>query len=137
MRLKSNETRVRDFKVTRSIWMMFPEATLHFRATTYAVQLIQVVQSAKLTWRTRGYVALVTLNGEVASVLKHYAMKTYGIVEMHFHTLLTSVLDGGKCSASRPGHFTPRSKGSRYPFVRRERIPTPAWGRISVVQLIV
>jgi len=34
-------------------------------------------------------------------------MKTYGGVEIQLHAFLTSALDGGEWSASRPGHFTP------------------------------
>jgi hypothetical protein len=34
-------------------------------------------------------------------------MKTYGRVEVQFHTVLTSAVDGGEWSASRPGRFTP------------------------------
>jgi hypothetical protein len=32
---------------------------------------------------------------------------------------LTSVLDGGECSASRPGRFTPGERASQYPMDRR------------------
>jgi hypothetical protein len=39
-------------------------------------------------------------------------MKTYGRVGIYLHTFLTSVLDGGEWSASRPGRFTP-SEGER------------------------
>jgi hypothetical protein len=34
-------------------------------------------------------------------------MKTYWGVEVQFHELLTSALDGGEWSASRPGRSTP------------------------------
>jgi hypothetical protein len=34
-------------------------------------------------------------------------MKAYGGVDVWIHTFLTSVLFGGKWSASRPGRFTP------------------------------
>jgi hypothetical protein len=34
-------------------------------------------------------------------------MKTYGGVDVWTHVFLTSALDGGECSASRPGIFTP------------------------------
>jgi hypothetical protein len=47
---------------------------------------------------------------------KYYVMKTYGGVEVKLHAFLTSVLDGGEWSASRPGRFIPRerSPGSRW-----------------------
>jgi hypothetical protein len=41
---------------------------------------------------------------------KHHAMKTYWGVEVQLHAFLTSALDGGEWSASRPGRFTPREK---------------------------
>jgi hypothetical protein len=41
---------------------------------------------------------------------KHHAVKTYWEVEVYIHTFLTSSLDGGEWSASRPGRFTPREK---------------------------
>jgi hypothetical protein len=34
-------------------------------------------------------------------------MKTYGGVDVYIHILLTSALDGGEWSASRPGRSTP------------------------------
>jgi hypothetical protein len=41
---------------------------------------------------------------------KHHAMKTYWGVEVYLHAFLTSALDGGEWSASRPGHFTPKER---------------------------
>jgi len=44
-------------------------------------------------------------------------MKTYGGVELYLlHSFLTSALDGGECSASRPGRFTPveRAPGTHW-----------------------
>jgi hypothetical protein len=37
-------------------------------------------------------------------------MKAYWGVEVLFHALLISVLDGGEWSASHPNHFMPREK---------------------------
>jgi hypothetical protein len=51
-------------------------------------------------------------------LIKHYAMKTYWDVELYLHTFLTSAVDGGEWSASRPGHFIPRGKNPRYPLDR-------------------
>jgi hypothetical protein len=34
-------------------------------------------------------------------------MKTYGGVEVYIHAFLSSAIDGGELSASRPGRFTP------------------------------
>jgi hypothetical protein len=44
------------------------------------------------------------------SLNKHYAMKVYGRLDVQIHIFLTSALPGGKWSASRPGHFTPRKR---------------------------
>jgi hypothetical protein len=41
---------------------------------------------------------------------KHHSMKTYWGVEVLLHAFLTSALDGGEWSASRPGRFTPRER---------------------------
>jgi hypothetical protein len=43
-------------------------------------------------------------------------MKTYWGVEVQIHAFLTSALDGGELSASRPGSFKPR-----------ERVPSNHW----------
>jgi hypothetical protein len=45
-------------------------------------------------------------------LIKHYAMKAYEGVDVQIHIFLTSALDGGEWSASRPGSFTP---GERAP----------------------
>jgi hypothetical protein len=37
-------------------------------------------------------------------------MKAYWGVEILLHAFLTSALDGGEWSASRPGHFNPRER---------------------------
>jgi hypothetical protein len=39
-------------------------------------------------------------------------MKAYWGVEVELHAFLTSALDGGDWSASRPGHFTRRERTS-------------------------
>jgi hypothetical protein len=43
---------------------------------------------------------------------KHYAIKTYGGVDVYIHILLTSALVGGEWSDSLPSRFTP---GERAP----------------------
>jgi hypothetical protein len=42
-----------------------------------------------------------------ASLIKHYAMKGYGGVDVQIHIFLTSLLAGGGCSASHSGRLTP------------------------------
>jgi hypothetical protein len=44
------------------------------------------------------------------ALTKHYTIKAYWGVEVELHAFLTSTLDGGECSASRPGRFTSREK---------------------------
>jgi hypothetical protein len=46
-------------------------------------------------------------------------MKAYWGVEVPLHAFLTSVLDGGEWSASRPGCFTPQGKSPWYALDRR------------------
>jgi hypothetical protein len=78
-------------------------------------------------------------------------MKTYAGVEVQLHVLLTSALDGGQWSTSRPGCFTP---GERSPDVRldmrlggpqgrydrdgkdKKQISVPTGNRTTVVQSV-
>jgi hypothetical protein len=53
------------------------------------------------------------------SLTKYHAMNTYWGVEVYLRAFLTSALDGGEWSASRPGRFTPQGKSPRYPLDRR------------------
>jgi hypothetical protein len=48
----------------------------------------------------------------VIGKVKHYAMKTYGGVDVYTHVFLTLALVGGEWSASHPRRFTP---GERAP----------------------
>jgi len=48
---------------------------------------------------------------------KHHAMKMQWGVEVQLHAFLSSAIDGGEWSASRPGRFTPR-KSPWYPLDR-------------------
>jgi len=41
---------------------------------------------------------------------KYLAVKTYGRVEVQFHSFLNLALDGSEWSASRRGYFTPRNE---------------------------
>jgi hypothetical protein len=45
-------------------------------------------------------------------------MKAYGRVNVRIYVFLTSALDGGEWSASRPGRFTP-GKSPRYPLDKK------------------
>jgi hypothetical protein len=50
----------------------------------------------------------IYIKGKVVTVLiKHYAVKKYGGVDVYIHVFLTSALVGGEWSASRPGRFNP------------------------------
>jgi len=46
----------------------------------------------------------------VLFLTKHHAMKTYWGAEVWLPAFLTSALDGGELSASRPGRFTPKER---------------------------
>jgi hypothetical protein len=46
------------------------------------------------------------------TVISVHALKAYGVVEVYFRSILISVLDGRKWSASFPGYFNPR-QGAR------------------------
>jgi hypothetical protein len=53
-----------------------------------------------MTWKGFG-------KGVPVLLITHYAMKTYGGVDVWIHAVLKSALDGGERSASRPGRFAP------------------------------
>jgi hypothetical protein len=59
-------------------------------------------------------------------VLKHHAMKTYGGIDPPF---LTSTLDGGEWSNSRPGRFTPGERAPGFSLNRRLGVPQSLSGR--------
>jgi hypothetical protein len=45
--------------------------------------------------------------GKRMLVIKHYAMKAYGGVDVYIYVFLTETLFGDEWSASRPGRFIP------------------------------
>jgi hypothetical protein len=45
-------------------------------------------------------------------------MKTYWRSELQLHAFLTSALDGGEWSASRPGRFTPTERATVTHWIR-------------------
>jgi hypothetical protein len=59
-----------------------------------------------------------------------HIMKGVGGVEVQLHSFLTSALDGGEWSASRPYRFTPE-KEYRYPLNRRLGGPQSRSGRFG------
>jgi hypothetical protein len=56
-------------------------------------------------------------------------MKAYGGADVYIHIFFTSVLAGGKWSASRPGRFTPGETAPPYPLDRRLGGPQYRSGR--------
>jgi len=54
----------------------------------------------------------------------YHVMKTYGRMEVQFHAFLTSVLDGGEWSISRPD-LSPRSPGKRRQYSLERRLGGP------------
>jgi hypothetical protein len=52
-------------------------------------------------------------------LIKCYAMKTNGRLEVRALPFLISALDGGEWSASHPGRFTSGGNQPRYPLDRR------------------
>jgi len=76
-------------------------------------------------------------------------LTTYCGVDVWLHAFLTSALDGGQWSASRPGRFTPRERGPGTHWiggwvgpivglnaVAKRKIPASAGNRTPVVQLV-
>jgi hypothetical protein len=81
----------------------------------------------------------------ILSLIKHHFIG--GGVEVQLHAFLTLAIDGGECSASRSGHFTPKVISSHYPggrvgfracldAVAKKKIPifAPSENRTPVVQ---
>jgi hypothetical protein len=56
-------------------------------------------------------------------------MKTYWGVEVKLHAFLTSVLDGGELSASRPCRFTPRERALGTHWIGGWVGSEPVWTR--------
>jgi hypothetical protein len=58
---------------------------------------------------------------------KYHITKTYWGVELWLHALLTSALDGGEWSASRPGGFTPGVRSPLSIAWEAEWVLEPVW----------
>jgi hypothetical protein len=56
-----------------------------------------------IKYRNKGIGKLVP----VLFLTEYYEMRAYWGVEVQFHAFLTSALEGGEWSASRPGRFIP------------------------------
>jgi hypothetical protein len=70
-------------------------------------------------------------------LIKDYAMKTYGGVDVYIHIFLTSVLAGGKWPASGPGRFTPGERAPGTLWIGGWVDP-PGWsGRHGKVKILV
>jgi hypothetical protein len=59
---------------------------------------------------------------------KHYAMKTYGGVDVWIHVFLASALVGGESLASRPSHFNPVKRR----LVGSQRLST-RYGEVNIL----
>jgi hypothetical protein len=62
-------------------------------------------------------------------------MKAYRGVDVYIHTFLTSVLDGGEWSASRPGRYTP-GESPGCPLDKRLGGPQSRTGRRGVEKIL-
>jgi len=56
-----------------------------------------------------------------------HAMKEYAGVKVRLSSFLTPTLDGGECSVSRPGHFTPVENTLTYYSKGGFWAPEPVW----------
>jgi hypothetical protein len=63
-------------------------------------------------------------------------MKEYGGMDVETHVFLTSALDGGEWSTSRPGLFIPGEGAPRYPFDRTLDGPQIRSGRHREVKIL-
>jgi hypothetical protein len=64
-----------------------------------------------------------------AELIKHYAMKAHGGVDLQIHIVLTTAVAGGEWSASRPACLTPGERAPRYRLNRRLDEPQSRSGR--------
>jgi hypothetical protein len=78
------------------------------------IELAVLELSAKMLLSETGAPAKVRQDKVKSSpcLTKYFAMKKYGRVEALLHAFLTSALDGGEWSASRPARFTPRERAT-------------------------
>jgi hypothetical protein len=53
----------------------------------------------------------------LSPALEHHTIKTYGSIEVWLHAFLTSALDGGKWSPSRPGRFISTKQPPDAPWI--------------------
>jgi hypothetical protein len=65
----------------------------------------------------------------ILCLIKPHAMKICAVVEVHFHAFLTSALDGGEWSASRPRSLYLQGKSPWYQLDRRLGGPQSRSGR--------
>jgi hypothetical protein len=73
---------------------------------------------------------LTKCHARVLCLIKRNAMKTYGGLEVQFHTFLTSELNGGYRSASRTGRFSPGERPPPEPIWQDAGwVPEPVWTR--------
>jgi hypothetical protein len=85
----------------------------------------------------------------VPVLIKHYALKTYCVMQAHLQTFITLALEGEDHSATCPGRFIPgkRTPGTQRTWdwvdpragqdtVARRKIPAPIRNRMPVVNLI-
>jgi hypothetical protein len=70
------------------------------------------VTSSFLGRNTLDHCSFYAVTGQVShlSLTEHHTMKTYWEWRYSFTRSLTSALNGGEWSASRPGRFTPRER---------------------------
>jgi hypothetical protein len=79
----------------------------------FVIDSVRKLLDISLFWRSTGK----EQKGKTSPCLtKHHVMKTWWGIEAHLHAFLTSVLDGGDWSASRPGRFTHEERVPLYPM---------------------
>jgi hypothetical protein len=89
----------------------------------------------KNAWKVTPTLVKVNLS---LCLTKHHATKPYGEVEIQIQLFLTSALDGGEWSASRPWYPSEKRLGGRHSRSggdgEQKNIPAPAENRTSVIQ---
>jgi hypothetical protein len=115
------------FNSRNNSWLYIVQASKHLsktQPTNTRVIEISLYQNSAKKW--------VRLS---LCLTKHYAIRTYGGVDLQIRIFLTSATIGGEWSASRLSRFTLRGESPQYTLDRRLGEPQSRSGRYGEVKI--